>query len=156
MPEGTSFLSLLINACSLLISGLAAALAWWAHKQALQVQKRLLKIEEEREQERKLSASKARLTAELRKKENYWAVYIINSGDAEARNVEVMLNGKPAAEHPGTFRGVPIPTLIGPEASISFPLIWGLNTEWGPPFEIEIRWDDDAGTGHTYRTVLTP
>mgnify|MGYP001771060955 CR=1 FL=1 len=106
------------------------------------------------ERERRLSALQASLYPRLSRTERGERLYVVNSGKAEARNVRVKLDGVPLNEHPVAVRGSDIPTLIGANSEVSCVLAITLDSP-PPPYEIEIRWDDDSGMDRVYRGTLT-
>ena len=146
--------SLLISALSFVVSGLATWIAWKAHRENVGLQQRMLEIEEQRERDRRLSASQARLYPKLREvSSSSCRLYLVNSGMAAARNVRVMLDDKPLADHPAAVQDDPMPTEVGPNSEVSCLL--GCDFKCGPPFQIEVHWEDDSGSDRTYRGILT-
>ena len=147
MSDLFQLFSMIIAGGSLVVSGVSLVLSY-------RNQRRIVQIEEQREHDRQLSALKASLRPELRKTSSgSCRLYLVNSGMAAARNVSVELDGKPLCDHPAAVQGSEMPSLVGPnsEVSCALALTFGCN----PPFEIEVRWDDDAGAGHVYRGALT-
>ena len=138
MSDNLSWASILIAIGSLLVSILSLISS---HRN----QRRIVLIEEQRQRERELTALQASLRPELRKTEKgSYRLCLVNSGKAEARNVRVKLGGMPLNEHPVAVRGSDIPTLIGANSEVSCLLAITLGSP-PPPYEIEIRWDDDSG-----------
>ena len=78
---------------------------------------------------------------------------ITNHGDAEARNVRVIMDGKPLEEHKTAVSNDHMPELVGSNSEISCLL--AINMGNAPPFNVEIKWDDDSGIDKEYRTTLT-
>ncbi len=121
------------------------------------MQQRVVRIEEQREQERRSQSLQASLRPELRGGGSS-RLCLINHGAAEARNIRVEMDGKPLAQHPTTVEGDPMPIFVGPYGEIccSFAASSAL---WfhdiGPSFKIKITWDDDFGQNRTYWTTLT-
>lgn len=117
-------------------------------------QRRIVAIEEQRQQEMELTALRASLRPELRKTEKgSYRLYLVNSGMAEARNVRVKLDGVALNEHPAAVRGDNVPTRVGPNSEVS--CILAITLGCAPPFEIEIEWEDDSGMNRIYRGTLT-
>lgn len=153
MGDASSWASVVISALSLFVSVIAVWKSSRAQREANDTQKRVVEIEEQRDRERRERACQADLRPQLRRSDELWRLYLINRGQAEARNVRVTLDGEPLHEHPvGTMGGMP--TQVGPNSEVSCVLIFGLGIP-GPPFSIEIKWDDDFGTDRTYRGTLT-
>jgi hypothetical protein len=154
MSDASSLAGVITDALSFALSGVAAWMAWRAHRETLSVQRRMAEIEEQREQDRRLSASQASLRPELRKTgSGSDRLYLVNSGMAEARNISVTLNGVPLSEHEAAVQGDDMPTHVGPNSEVSCLL--ALTHGCSPPFAIEVRWDDDSGAGRVYRGTLT-
>jgi hypothetical protein len=139
---------------SLIVSVIALILSLRAQGQANAAQKRIVEIEERRDQERRLDSLQARLQAELRDVGGgSERLYLVNHGMAEARNVRVTLDGKSFAKHCAVVGGDSLPSLVGPGAEVSCLL--AIHMQCAPPFECEVRWDDDSGPDRLYRTTLT-
>lgn len=154
MGDASSWASNIIAAGSLVVSVIALVLSLRAHREANVAQRRIVEIEEQREQEKRLNFRQAGLQPELRKTgQGSYRLYLVNGGMAEARKVRVTLDGKPLAEHGAAVRGDSMPLRVGPGAEVSCLL--GISLDCAPPFEVEVQWDDDSGTGRTYRTTLT-
>jgi len=145
--------NLLISFCSLVISFIALRRSIHAQNEANAIQKKLVFIEEQREYDRKTRTLQARLCAELRKKiKGYW-LYLINFGEAEAHNVRIKLDGIPLINHPAAVQGMHIPSFIGPNSEVGCPL--SITQDCYPPFEVEIKWDDNYSKDRIYRSTLT-
>jgi len=145
----------IISAFALVVSIVALWRGEKAHREANAAQRRIVEIEEQRERERRLSALQASLYPRLSRTERgSYRLCLVNSGKAEARNVRVELNGVPLNEHPVAVRGSDIPTLIGPNSEVRCVLSITHDSP-PPPYEMEIRWDDDSGMDRVYRGTLT-
>ncbi len=154
MSDFSSWTSNIIAGLSLIVSVIALALSLRAQRDANAAQRRIVEIEEQREYERRLEARQAWVQPELRETgSGSDRLYLVNHGMAEARNVRVSLDGVPLAEHHAAVRGDSMPPLIGPGAEVSCLL--GISHDCAPPFEVEVRWDDDSGKDRLYRTTLT-
>jgi hypothetical protein len=154
MHDASWWISILSAPVSLIVSVIALILSLRAQREANAVQRKLVEIEEKREQERQLGLRQASLQPEIRASGiGFHRLYIANHGAAEARNVRVSLDGKPLEQHRVAVRGSPIPSLVGPGNEVSCLL--AISHECPPPFQCEIRWDDDSGQGRFYRTTLT-
>ena len=151
MSDATSWVGIGIGVSSLIISIIAVWKSSWAQSEIVAAQKRIVAIEEQREKERHRRLLQAQLQPRL-DKESY-RLYLSNSGNAEAYNVKVILDGKPLNEHCAAVKHDGIPTRIGANSEVSCLL----NITFGcaPPFEIEVEWDDASGTGRIYHGTLT-
>jgi len=146
--------SVLVATGSLVVAIIALIKSGRAQHRATDAQQRIVKIEEQREQNRRAQALQAILRPELRKTgRNSDRLYIVNQGAAEARNIRVEMDGKPLAEHPAAVRNDPMPDFVGPDSEIGCLLAFHMQCT--PPFDLKITWDDDSGKDRIYRTTLT-
>jgi len=148
-----SWVGVLIAIGSLIVSIIAMLKSAHAQREANSAQRRVLAIEERRENERRLASLQAQLLPELRKtgSETY-RLYLINRGMAEARNVRVTLDGV-LLDPRKAIQGNELPSLVGPSAEVS--CILPMSIDCTPPFDVDVRWDDDSGVNRSYRTTLT-
>jgi len=154
MTDAATSINLVIAAGSLIVSVAALVVSLRAQREANAAQRRIVGIEEQREQEKRQDALKARLLPELRETaSNSYRLCLTNLGEAEARNVRVRLDGVPITEHHAAVQGDYLPSLVGPGSEISCLL--GISFDCAPPFKVEVEWDDDSGTHRVYRTTLT-
>ena len=123
-------------------------------KKNTDLQKHFLEIEETKERERKKATSKAQLRAGIVDygQRNYRLV-IENTGDCEARNVELRMDGKPFDEHQVAVSGDSKISHIGPHSHATRLL--GLTLKCAPPFDFEASWEDDSEEAGHYQTTLT-
>lgn len=123
-------------------------------KKNTDLQKRLLEIEETRDRERKRIALKANLTARI---ENYgqssYRLVVENTGNGEARNIVLKMDGKPFNDHGAAVTGDGDINRIGARSFATRLL--GLTMACAPPFELEVSWDDDSCEVGHYQTTLT-
>lgn len=149
-----SYLSTTVSVLSLIVSVIAVGVSWKAQRTSNALQKRVVEIEEQREKNKQLEAEQASIYPEFRKTGGgSYRLYLINSGLAEARNIEVKLDGKPLNEHATAVQGDNVPNCIGPNSEASCLL--AISMDCAPPFEIEVRWDDDSDVERIYRGTLT-
>lgn len=142
-----------ISAGSLVVAIIALITSVFASRKANATQQRLVEIEEQREEDRQKQKLSAELRAELRKKGNSYRLVIINEGDATARNVRVMMGGKPLSEHAVSGSNDGLPDVVGAHSEVSCLLAISMGN--APPFKVEVKWDDDSGNDREYRTTLT-
>lgn len=137
----------------------AAAIYFGLRSQRLQrenadLQKRLVEIEEARDQERKKTIKKAQLSAHIEEYgRNNHRLVVENAGNAEARNINLTMDGKPFDEHQAAVSGEGKISRIGAHSQATRLL--ALTMRCAPPFELEIAWDDDSGEKGSYQTTLT-
>lgn len=151
----------IIALVAVVISALALFNSWRTGKknndligQQVELQQRLTQIEQSREYARMMQSLKAELRAELRSVgRGSYRLFIKNTGQGTARNVKVILDGKPVLEHPAIPRGEQEARLIGPGSEISY--LMAISFDCHPPFELSITWDDESGETGKYGTSLT-
>ncbi len=123
-------------------------------KKNTDLQKRLLEIEETRENDRKRATSKAQLRAVIEEHGNHnYRLVIENTGDSEARNITLKMDGKPINEHPSSLVGDHDISQIGSHSRATRLL--GLTLTCSPPFDFEASWEDESREVGLYRTTLT-
>jgi hypothetical protein len=154
MNDVMPWINALLAIGSLIVSVIALILSLRAQSQANAAQQRIVEIEEQRDKDKRQDALQARLQAVFRDLgDGSERLYLVNHGMAEARNVRVTLDGKPFAKHCAVMGGDSLPSLVGAGGEVSCLL--AISMQCAPPFECEVRWDDDSGPEHVYRTTLT-
>lgn len=154
MGDLAAWAGVFIAIASLIVSIIAMLKSMHAQHEANAVQRRIVHIEERREEERQLGSHQARLRLELRNMgSGSYRLYLINDGMAEARNVRVILDDLPLDAHQTGVRGEILPSLVGPNAEVSCFLRITLGCQ--PPFQAAVHWDDNSGIDRSYRTTLT-
>jgi hypothetical protein len=145
--------NLVVSVISLIIAVLALIMSYRSQKKSNYLQEQITKIEVQREKERQQKARKASLRPRLQKSDNLsHRLFIINDGEAEARNIRVIIDGKPLEQHCAAIQMVKLPPNIGPGAEWSCLL--AITMDCHPPFDIEIWWDDAHNKNRSYRTSL--
>ena len=143
-----------------IISGLAALASIAAARRSISAQKRLLEIEEQREQDRVSVTRKARFVARIaregprpgRKTRDYY-LEIENLGQSSAHGIEISLDNGPLLDHPTIQEKTEEVRQVGPQSSFRYILAPTQSTR--PPQRITIAWDDDSGERGHYETTLT-
>jgi len=152
MGDLASWAGLGIAVGSLIVAVMALVKSSRAQGKANDLQERLVKIEEQREQDRQEKAKKASLRAYLKaEKGHILSLNIINEGEAEAENIRVEIEGKTLIEHPNYLKDIPLPDSVGPHSTISCFLDSKLSLN---PL-IKITWDDEYEKDRTYKHKLT-
>lgn len=155
--------SLIISIIAVVISAIAIGVSIWTHNRNHKLQARIVALEEAREKDRLAEKQKANLIAKIIKEAlprsgsikidtNYY-LQIENKGSSEARDVKVVLDGKPLLEHPTILKNIKEITQVGPNTDFRYLLV--LSTQGRPPSNIEITWEDDSGEPGKYSTTLT-
>jgi cation diffusion facilitator CzcD-associated flavoprotein CzcO len=152
--QSLEFWSIAVAVLALIASAWASWRANRISAEQTQLQRRLVELEEERERARKLDNKRANLKAELVRKDTKPHIRIENRGAAEARNIRGRLNGERFEEHECTKRLFQPIDAIGPDSHTRVPLIIFMQATGQPPFDLVLRWDDDAQIDATYRTTL--
>lgn len=142
-----------VSAGSLVVAIIALIVSALSHRKANSIQQQLFEIENQRQNDRQKQKLSAQLFTELHKEGNRYRLVLINQGYAEARNIRVMMDGKPLSEHKVAVSNDRLPDLVGANSEVSCLL--RITLESGPPFNIEVKWDDDSGNDKEYRTILT-
>ncbi len=123
-------------------------------KKNTDLKKRLLEIEETRENDRKKAITKAQLRARIEDRGNHnYRLVVENTGNCEAQNIQLRMDGKPLNEHPAAVSGDSEISHIGPHSFATRLL--GLTLKCSPPFDFEVTWEDESGQSGVYRTTLT-
>ena len=147
-------ITLTVGILALLVSIVSAIAAWRNNSRQNQLQERLVNLETAREQDRQRLARSAEVRASIQRGEphyreqmvgrppQYWLV-IRNDGMALARNVRVLLDGKPAIEHALIPGGEEEITTIGPGTEHRYVLAVSLQSP--RIVDVLIQWDDDSG-----------
>lgn len=150
----TEYISLAITAVAVGVAIYFGIKSHRLRKENADLQRRLLDIEETREHERKKAASKGQLQAAIVDygQRNYRLV-VENTGDCEARNVELKMDGKLFDEHCAAVKGEGKIDYIGPHSHVTRLL--GITMGCSPPFEFGISWEDDSREAGHYRTTVT-
>ncbi|HUU30088.1 MAG TPA: hypothetical protein VM123_19965 [archaeon] len=141
----------------LLLSLSAIAVSIWAYSKSSKTEKKLLEIEEAREEDRIKQSKKAILMAiidhEYHRNFTSFTLQIKNEGEAEARDVCVKLDEMPLLEHPVIPKTIEEIKQIGPKSVIRYRM--AITRGYRKNFEVEITWADDSGEPGFYKTTLT-
>jgi hypothetical protein len=148
--------SLIVSIFAVIISGIAVYISW-------RTQKRLVDIEDAREQDRLAEKNKANLIAKITKEELrrsstsriHWKYHLVveNKGLSEARNVQLLLADKTILEHPAVQNPREEVKHVGPQSSFKYEFSSGFMRDL--PLKTKITWEDDSGELGEYSTMLT-
>ncbi|MEA2064489.1 MAG: hypothetical protein U9P14_12370 [Gemmatimonadota bacterium] len=134
------------------ISLIALFVSIWAFRKSHKTERRMLEIEERREEDRIRESGKAKINARL----FAYNLEIENNGEAEARDVCVTIDGKSLLEHPAIPDNEKEISLIPAEGFIQyhFASVMGMTG----PFKVVITWHDDSGgtQPRSFKAYLTP
>ena len=110
-------------------------------------------MEEHREKDRINEKNAAILTASLVHGKNR-QIIVINRGSSPAKNLTVILDDMPLADHPIAVKGDAFPCLVGANSEVAIMVAISTGT-LQPPYRIVLTWDDDARNGNKYEHDLT-
>ena len=120
-----------------------------------EIARQQLDIIKYQEQERRRERSKAELKAWLTTK---FVLHIKNEGKAKAKDIEILIEGRPAHEYPpirwALIQEKDIPHELDPGASWSPQLQYCVGFE--AKFDIKISWLDDSGEPGSFEQRLIP
>lgn len=145
-PGNASFAASILSLISIAVASIAIYTSW-------RTQKQLVEIEEVRERDRQKEMRKADLVSRLKDGDGRDLLVIENKGPAEAREIVILLNGKPLSEYEGFVGDQKEIRKIGPYSSFHYRLALCYGMELS--FEITITWIDDSGEPGFYKTTLT-
>ena len=155
-------MSLWATTIPIVVSAGALAVAVWTHRRQHRLQERMVALEDAREKDRIVAMGKALLTAHVvseviahRRTGSALRHFlrIDNKGPAEARDIKVLLDGKPIMEHPAVVQRQEEVLQIGPKSHFDYLL--ALSLQANAPRQAEMSWSDDSGEPGSYRTTLT-
>lgn len=125
---------------------------------------RMVALEDARERDRLRQARSAEVRASIQrdaphwrearlagKGPQYWLV-VRNDGSVTARNVRVLLDGRPVLEHPLVPRGENDITDLGPGADFRYVLAVTLGS--ARVLDARIEWQDDSDETRTWESQL--
>lgn len=123
-----------------------------AAERAVQQQGRIVEIENQRQHDAALDASKARLHATVTEKPRFrfnkpandTYLTIINTGSAAASGVEILVDGKSLAEHAEFLTQLPSDPSIGANGKLDILFTLLMEGSLRRPFTVDIRWRDDS------------
>jgi hypothetical protein len=140
-----------------LLSVTAIVVSIVAFMKSHRTQRRLVEIEEARERDRLAERQKATLVARFHREPPTMGrrdlLEIENTGLAAAREVTVLLEGKPILNHPVVVSPRKEITKIGPKSQIQYVL--NLPSGGSRSYDVHVAWKDDSGEQREYDTTLT-
>jgi len=127
-----------------------------------EIARQQLEIIAYQEKDRRKENDKAYLKAQLAMKyiserENMFILDVKNVGKAKARDIRILIDGKPAYEYPPIgylIRKKDIPSELGPGTTWSPQLLYTVGIE--AKFDIKIEWQDDSGELGSFEQRLIP
>ena len=148
-----AILSVFVSVASLLVAWLAFKKSSKAQSEANSLQKKLIAIEQKREEDRLSELRQAKLVGRMQKREGKSPLFVVtNDGEVAARNIRVLFDDRPYKEHPYALNGSTISDLIGPGSESS--CIVALTGQGPTKGKILILWDDEHGVNRKYETTI--
>ena len=156
-------ITLTVSVLALLVSAASAIATWRTNSRQIRHQERLVNLETARDKDRQRLARSAGVRASIGPDEQdfrermigrspkYWLV-IRNDGMALARNVRVLLDGKPLVEHTLVRDSEEEITTIGPGTEHRYTLAVSLQP--ARIVDALIQWDDDSGEPRRWESKL--
>lgn len=143
--------SAIVSIVQALLAVAALVVSIYAIRKSHRTERRMLEIEEAREKDRLQQANRAFVKAYVEKGQRTFLV-LENSGESEAREIELKLDGQPVLQHPVVIKSQPEHRQLSPKSSVKYIVepIWGNSINC----EIEINWMDNTGEkGNNNNTV---
>lgn len=158
------YVVLSFSGLAVLVSIVAIFFAWRTASRQNALQERMVTLEDARERDRLRQARSAEVRASIQREtphwrearlagkgQQYWLV-VRNDGSVTARNVDVLLDGRPALEHPLVPRGENDITDLGPGADFRYILAVTLGS--ARVLNARVEWQDDSGESRTWESQL--
>lgn len=144
-----------IAVLSLIVSGVAIVIAALAHVREHRLSKRMVALEESREQDRIQQKRRANVVARLERDSTTKVLHLVfeNTGAAEARGIQILMEGKPILKHPAMARNPKEIRQVGSNSSFRYLMM--AKPSLMPPYTLDITWSDDSGQQGSYRTTVT-
>jgi hypothetical protein len=146
-----SVITVLFSGLSVVVSVVAILVSIDVAKKNEKLQKRLVYVEETREKERIEQSRTAYLLPQRFKANKMGTLRIENRGDAEARNIEVIINNKPLSLWEEFIDKEINP--ISAHSNCEFKFRWNQG-EISNSWKVSISWTDDSGKPGMYQGNL--
>ncbi|MCH9034329.1 MAG: hypothetical protein IID42_07475 [Planctomycetes bacterium] len=144
---------------AVVVSTVAVIVSVVALRKSNKTQRRLLEIEEQREQDRISVTRKARVVARIVREEpssgrktTSFYLEIENLGQSPAHDIDVSLDDGPVLKHPTMLQKTEEVRQVGPHSSFRYML--APHSSARLPQSIKIAWEDDSGEPSHYETTL--
>lgn len=106
--------SLTLSVAALVVSIVSAVAASVISRRQNALQERMLAFETAREESRLKQARSADVKAAVMKSGRQFKLFVVNEGPIAAKNLRILLDGKPLLEHRLILRGEDEITMLGP------------------------------------------
>ena len=150
---------------SLAVAGASFVVSFFAWRKSNENQERLLGVEqqEQGQADATIQEQEVFVCAEIEKEGitgkdgkthyQYWLL-IHNRGPGEARDVKVLLDGRPLPQHPAISGSVKEISQIAPGISISYCLMVWPESQQARTLYVKITWCDEAGQPAMWEQIL--
>ena len=112
----------------------------------------MLALETAREESRLKQARSADVKAAVQKVGREFRLVVANEGPVSAKNLRVLLDGKPLLEHRLILRGENEITMLGPGVQASYILAVTMGS--AGLLNVKILWDDESGEPRQWESQL--
>jgi hypothetical protein len=116
------------------------------------LQEQMLALETAREQDRRREAESAQVTASIERWGREHRLRIQNSGSVTARNVRVLMDGKPLREHELILQGEDEISVLGPGVDATY--ILAVAQQSPGVVLVRIEWSDDSADNRIWESQL--
>lgn len=155
---------LFFTGLAVLVSIAAIFFAWRTASRQNALHERMVALEDARERDRLRQARSAQMRASIHRESPHWRearlagkglqywLVVRNDGSVTARDVRVLLDGRPVLEHPLVPRGENEITDLGPGAEFRYILAVTLGS--ARVLNARIEWRDGSGEARTWESQL--
>jgi hypothetical protein len=149
----TDLLAIGLSIVAMIVAIWSARKANWSAEIANKLQSEALGIEKVRESERVVAERRASLRARFVSAGDSYMLTIANDGHAEARELDVFVDGEPISKNQMISNSDDTFPVIGAGAQVEYRFI-GYD---GMPrvYRVRLNWNDDSGTGRNWQSDLT-
>jgi len=116
------------------------------------LQEQMLALETAREQDRRREAESAQVTASIERWGREHRLRIQNSGSVTARNVRVLMDGKPLREYELILQGEDEISVLGPGVDATY--ILAVAQQSPGVVLVRIEWSDDSADNRIWKSQL--
>lgn len=139
-------MSLIFSSTSLLLSVIALWISFKRYNIAAVVEK-------DRKEDKKKAKLRPEIIKEMGSKRMKDVLRIVNEGKAEAREINISINGQEISKFPHAYVDqMPIKS-IG--SGSEYKILLAIHDQTNFPWEVEISWKDDYAENRTYKTTVT-
>lgn len=154
-PAKHGLVQWIVSIIALALSAFSIVLGWRSTRRDADIQSRLLKIEEERQEAEQRDSQSAKLRAYIEKTGRHdYRLIVENHGAGTARQVRTVIDDVPVSEHEAIIDGSDEIRSIGPQSDIGFIASLTMGGK-NPPWNVRLQWRDDSGRQGAYESTVT-